>query len=859
MSDQYINATQNMSDPNINATQNNQVSITNNNLNISSQNFNYSNTSVPVYVLGNYGIAPWGKSGTAPPPGFIPLRSTSQSYIYDFPDSFANWVWYSQLANQNAITNIDKDIIIQYVYNNNSGNQISATMFIIIDNYCDIFLNNNKIGIDIGGGWNGPCNKIDITLINGNNLLEFKVQNAGGPAGLLVSCLKNHDILFHTDNSWKFIPIPINIVSQCTLSSKDLIKYDKYFPWGCLTLNLNLNADNKEYLDFGNIITSMNGISIGCWFKSNNNSDLAKIFDLGNEDNMDNITLEIIEGHLKASIFVTNIQSAIEIDTPINDNTWHHVIWLIQRNEMNINWMFYLDNKLVWTNLNNQYLNYPINIVRKNCYIGYSNLSSSKNFSGCISNFVMFQKVLSISEINALYNSMINSNDPSLYIYLPLASNTVLERSVMNYDYYSKLKFNLSLTKSEIANENWNCLKDNNNWISVKMQNGKPVCMSVDGINCIQTEHEYCLSRNLNPVTPENPVVCNNNDNKWCKRANLLLHTNKNTSSENKHLSSSESYTLKDLVGGSKVFPINNISEVNNILVGGVFKLRVNLPTMPPYNNINKNFNPKKGVNPNYFYLSVESLDNNCSIKVNNQCYNVFADNKNCTSKLLTNEVGKNNSYRLVLISSSLVLDSKIILGKNSDFSFVKFNNQLYLKNIQTGFFVSLYSNDSKVVVYGDMMNNSNTNLNNVDSEIKNLLCAENTKSNNIKDEKDYKFVKCNLDKDSSQYLITSKNIGESSPFKINVNSDKTISLNILSFNKYGFPTNVYPLISHNYDPKNSFAYIEKVTNSSGSFYVNIVGFADSQSYSSNKLSFTVELISFPVNYIKDNSLFVIN
>lgn len=301
---------------------------------------------------------------------------------------------------------------------------------------------------------------------------------------------------------------------------------------------------------------------------------------------------------------------------------------------------------------------------------------------------------------------------------------------------------------------------------------------------------------------------------------------------------------------------IKNMVDVNNLMIGGIFKLRVNLPMMPPYIK-GKNFNTETGINPNYFYLSVEKLDNNCSIKnPNGTCRNVYADDKKCSVKALT-AYTQNNSYRLVLISSQYALDPSIPFGKNTDFTLVQVGSQLYLKNIQTGYLPSLYSNDSNILIYGDMLVNSNSNVNNVEQQVTNNLCGQETPQ--IKNSGS-KNVRCNIEQDPGIYLMTSNNIGESSPIRVNTNNDNTISFNLLSFNKYGYPTKVYALTFCNFNVK-TYSYIEKITNTLGTFLVNMVCFSDVQDLkaaSKNQLKFTVELINFPPNFVKDNSIFTI-
>lgn len=204
-----------------------------------------------------------------------------------------------------------------------------------------------------------------------------------------------------------------------------------------------------------------------------------------------------------------------------------------------------------------------------------------------------------------------------------------------------------------------------------------------------------------------------------------------------------------------------------------------------------------KGVNPNYFYLSVEKLDPNCNIKTaNNKCVQTFADDKKCNIKALTSYV-QSNTFRLVLVSSGYVLDPSIPMGKNSDFTLVKVNGQLYLKNVQTGYLPSLYSNDMVLSVYGDMEVKSNSNVNQIYSQLNNTLCDQQIPPVQTTGTS---FVKCDIKQDPGIYLITTKNIGSSSPIRVNINTDKTISLNLLSFNSYGYPTKIYSLTSCNFN-----------------------------------------------------------
>jgi len=834
---------------------------------ISNVNFNYDVSSFPVYVIGDYGIAPWGKN------------------TFGFPDFTAKWIWYTDKANINSLENKSSPVSIQYVYSNKSGISIDGILNVIIDNSCDIFLNSIQLKKNNGetkavGGWAqgvNTWNMFPFTIQPGENLFEFKVINEGGPAGLVVSATTvgegpdNNKVLFHSDNSWKFIPLPFKPIPSCNLSQTGLItNSDKSFPWGCLTLN------GSQYVNIGNTITGMEGLSFGCWFKSNNNKNYSRILDFGNGVGNNNIVCYIYDNSLCVCVYTMNKSYDVipkTLTSNINDNNWHHIVFTIQYSSTGSTYTIYLDNKMVSTIQGN----YPINMVRTKCYIGKSNWSNDPFFVGSISNFVMYQKVLTVQEINGLFLSMIKLTDPKLYIYLPFSTNSVLDTLLNNY---AGKTFSLPITKSSVQSENWTCAEQNNKWIGVKMDKGMPICMSMDGKTCIESTQSECNILTSNPVVPQNPVICTETQSGWCSNAKkqLLPPVTVNPSVPSSLSSGTpinavkpgvaaltalesnigeKSLNLKPLPGGGQILSLSNENDVKNLLIGGTFKLRINLPNMPPYIK-GQTFDINKGVNPNYFYLSVEKLDNNCNIKsANGQCTQTFADDKKCEIKALTSYT-QSNTYRLVLISSQYVLDPSIPIGKNSDFTLVKVNNQIYLKNVQTGYLPSIYSNDMVLPVYGDMQINSKSNVNTVSSLLANTLCTQEVLPIQTTGTS---FVKCNINHDPGTYLMTTKNIGSSSPIRVNVNSDKTISLNLLSFNSYGFPTKIYALTYCNFNIQ-TYQYIEKMTNSLGTFMINMVCFEDTQNNNANpknQLKFTAELISFPSDFVKNNSLFQIN
>ena len=96
-------------------------------------------------------------------------------------------------------------------------------------------------------------------------------------------------------------------------------------------------------------------------------------------------------------------------------------------------------------------------------------------------------------------------------------------------------------------------------------------------------------------------------------------------------------------------------------------------------------------------------------------------------------------------------------------------------------------------------------------------------------------------------YLHTTSNIGKSSPVNIVVNSDGTINIHLLTYNTYGYQNNSYSLIFCNYNVQ-TYAFIEKITNSLGSFLVNMVCFDSNENRTlpKNNLNFVIEISKFP-------------
>ena len=316
--------------------------------------------------------------------------------------------------------------------------------------------------------------------------------------------------------------------------------------------------------------------------------------------------------------------------------------------------------------------------------------------------------------------------------------------------------------------------------------------------------------------TNTNNVIANSGSGKWG-----WVDPSKVVSAAMSEMDSN--LVIHDEAAVGKIVKVKNIKDLQQMSVGGTFRLVVELKDVPPYIK-GQQFN--KG-DTNEFYLAIEKLDPNCSITEENGCLNVYADNKKCNNNALTN-VTKKNSFRLVLVSKDYVLDPNIPFGKNVDFTMVKIGDKYYLKNIQTGFMPKLYKNDFKQDLYGYIDTGYLSNYNSVNKNT-NKLC-KNDKPINVNKKKmeqenkistiaESEFVSCTTNADGNMYLMTTSNLLESNPIKFVVNKDGSVSMSLQMFNFYGTPDQSYSLVFCNFNV-NTYAYIEKLTNPLGTFLV---------------------------------------
>ncbi len=176
-------------------------------------------------------------------------------------------------------------------------------------------------------------------------------------------------------------------------------------------------------------ITGKNGYTFATWFKSNYNSNYARIFDFGNTINgiLDNIMAYIFNNTLVVFISglnpgdFSNQQNLLS--TNINNNIWYHFAFTLTYSTTSLsNLIVYLNGSQV-ASANNYH--YPRNILRKQNSIGKSNIAADPPYYGAIDDFRMYNTVLTPAQILQIYNmdptinSFLNINNSTIYVILP--------------------------------------------------------------------------------------------------------------------------------------------------------------------------------------------------------------------------------------------------------------------------------------------------------------------------------------------------------------------------------------------------------------------------------------------------------
>ena len=295
----------------------------------------------------------------------------------------------------------------------------------------------------------------------------------------------------------------------------------------------------------------------------------------------------------------------------------------------------------------------------------------------------------------------------------------------------------------------------------------------------------------------------------------------------------------------NRVLRINSDNDILNGLIGSIFRLRVNIPSLNTYSST------RSTSKVNYFYLSVEKIDPNCEIINDLQCSNVFIDYRNCTNKKSV-ENSKKSIYRYVLIPEYLVKKNTSFIN-NLNFTLEKNNNKLYLKNINTGCYPQIYKDNEKKKIFGEIVSSSENNINEVLNKMLNKSC--NDTSNNL----EFTKITCDYYSDKNTIIFTTNDITKCSPVSISYTDDNMINININMYNIYGSITDKLSLIYNtnisNTTNINNYDYIENVTKDDGPQKINMVKFDSSNTgeLQDNILNFNVEIINFSKEIYENN------
>lgn len=160
----------------------------------------------PVYVYGDYNMAPWNVSTNYPDKGAKWIGGRPGGYASAPGTGFVN-----------TRSGVAPGVSFVYTYNNTSGKDIPVVIFLAIDNNGIVFMNDVQV-YNGGGGWGSdwPNKKIEYVFKSGKTDMVILQTNSGGPEGLLVSAIRkdNGAVLFHSDSSWKMLPEYKNVMDD---------------------------------------------------------------------------------------------------------------------------------------------------------------------------------------------------------------------------------------------------------------------------------------------------------------------------------------------------------------------------------------------------------------------------------------------------------------------------------------------------------------------------------------------------------------------------------------------------------------------------------------------------------------------
>ncbi len=280
------------------------------------------------------------------------------------------------------------------------------------------------------------------TITNGIDISG--TQYGGGNCIVKYSSYKTD-----TDNNlivhYKFDDNSTNMLLDSTSNGNNLTNYNTTFD------NTNYKIGNgsvyfngnSQYIEMPSTINpytiwNNNGISFSIWFNmSSTASPNCRIIDFSSDNigtTPTNYILIYKDGTQtdKINIVIVAPNGANTYLSPtLNSNTWHHIVWTISSSGV---WGLYI---------NNVYINPGItqgipNVTWTRRWLGRSSSDSDPYYIGNMDDFRIYNKVITESEVNTIYNNIISGTPVQLPPYMTNFSTTInnIIYRACAYDYF---------------------------------------------------------------------------------------------------------------------------------------------------------------------------------------------------------------------------------------------------------------------------------------------------------------------------------------------------------------------------------------------------------------------------------------
>jgi hypothetical protein len=157
--------------------------------------------------------------------------------------------------------------------------------------------------------------------------------------------------------------------------------------------------------------------TVSCWVKPNSITSWARLFDFGNGSASDNVTATLFQAtanRQQAETYIGNSSSGFALTNApgLRLNQWNH--YLVQFDGTTIR--IYIDGVLAAS----ANAGIPKFITRLNCWIGRSNWAADAFSNALFDDFMLFNRSLTMNEIQALANDGLIIHNP-----IPCAGNVL--------------------------------------------------------------------------------------------------------------------------------------------------------------------------------------------------------------------------------------------------------------------------------------------------------------------------------------------------------------------------------------------------------------------------------------------------